>query len=213
MLGPVAMFHAHGYGALVVALRAHDRSEGELITFGHQELPDLDLWCQFAARQPNTDPRRIGMLGNSMGGALAIEEAARNPQIAAVVADSAYSSMDDTIDTSVRHFTGLPPFPFASLIGFWIREETGLTREEANVKEAIAKISPRPVFLMQGGADTVISPQSGELLYQAARGPKELWFDAALDHVKFFDDRRAEYERRVVGFMDRALGEPSPPGR
>ena len=113
------------------------------------------------------------------------------------MADSAFSSMEDTLATSVRHFTGLPPFPFASLMGFWIRENTGLTRDEAAAKRAIAKISPRPVFLMQGGADTVISPTSGQLLYDAAGEPKELWFDPALDHAKFFDQRRDEYERGV----------------
>jgi fermentation-respiration switch protein FrsA (DUF1100 family) len=205
MLGSAAMFHAHGYGALVIALRGHDRSDGDRITFGHAELRDLDAWFGFVVRQPDVDRRRIALLGVSMGGAIAIQYAAQNSAVAAVVADSAFSSMDDTIATSVRHFTGLPPFPFASLIGFWIREDTGLTRDEADAKRAIAHISPRPVFLMQGGADTTISPASGQRLYDAAKQPKELWFDPALDHAKFFDQRRNEYERRVVGFMDRYL--------
>lgn len=206
MLGSAAMFHAHGYGVLLVALRGHDRSDGDRITFGHSELRDLDAWYGFAVRQPDVDRRRIALLGVSMGGAIAIQYAAKNPAVAALVADSAFSSMDDTIATSVRHFTGLPAFPFASLIGFWVRESTGLTRDEADAKRAIAQISPRPVFLMQGGADTVISPQSGRLLYDAAREPKALWFDPALTHATFFDQRRDEYERRVIGFMDQYVG-------
>jgi len=206
MLGSAAMFHAHGYGALLIALRGHDRSDGDRVTFGHTELRDLDAWYGFAVRQPDIDRQRIALLGVSMGGAIAIQYAAKNPAIAALVADSAFSSMDDTIATSVRHFTGLPPFPFASLIGFWIRENTGLTRDEADAKRAIPRISPRPVFLMQGGADTVISPQSGQLLYDAAKEPKELWFDPALGHARFFDERRDEYEQRVIGFMDRYVG-------
>jgi len=206
MLGSAEMFHAHGYGALVVALRGHDRSDGDRIMFGHTELRDLDAWFGFAVRQPDIDRRKIALLGVSMGGAIAIQYTAKNPGVAALVADSAFSSMDDTIATSVRHFTGLPPFPFASLIGFWIRENTGLTRDEADAKRVIAQISPRPILLMQGGADTVISPQSGRLLYDAAKEPKELWFDPALDHAKFFDQRRDEYERRVIGFMDKWVG-------
>jgi fermentation-respiration switch protein FrsA (DUF1100 family) len=205
MLGSAALFHAHGYGALVIALRGHDRSDGDRIMFGHAELRDLEAWYAFAVVQPDVDRRRIAILGVSMGGAIAIQYAAENHAIAALVADSAFSSMDDTLATSVRHFTGLPAFPFSSLIGFWIRENTGLTRDEADAKRAIARISPRPVFLMQGGADTVISPASGQLLYDAAGDPKELWFDPALDHAKFFDERRDEYERRVVGFMDKWL--------
>jgi fermentation-respiration switch protein FrsA (DUF1100 family) len=206
MLGAAGMFHRHGYGALILSLRAHDRSDGDRITFGHLELQDMDAWYNFISQQPTVDPHRIALLGVSMGGAIAIRYTARNPNIAALVADSAFSSMDDTIATSVRHFTGLPAFPFASLIGFWVRESTGLTRDEADAKKAIAKISPRPVFLMQGGADTTISPDSGQLLYDAAGQPKELWFDPAIDHAKFFDERKDEYEKRVVGFMDRYLG-------
>jgi fermentation-respiration switch protein FrsA (DUF1100 family) len=205
MLGSAAMFHRHGYGVLLIALRGHDHSDGDRITFGHLELQDVDAWYRFLSALPNQDPRRIAILGVSMGGAISIQYAAKNPRIAALIADGAFSSMDDTIETSVRHFTGLPPFPFASLIGFWIRESTGLTRGEADAKAAIAKISPRPVFLMQGGADTTISPDSGQRLYDAAGEPKTLWFDPALDHAKFFDQRRDEYERRVIGFADQYL--------
>jgi hypothetical protein len=206
MLGVAAMYHRHGYGVLILALRGHDRSGGDRITFGHLELTDVEAWYQFVVHRPGVDPRHIGLIGVSMGGAIAIQYAARHPAIAALVADSAFASMDDTIATSVKYFTGLPPFPFASLIGFWIREDTGLTRDEADATRAIARISPRPVFLMQGGADVVISPTSGQLLYAAAGEPKTLWFDPALGHAKFFDQRRDEYERRVVtGFMDHYL--------
>src|SRR5215469_6296735 len=52
LLGPAALFHAHGYNVLLVALRAHDRSDGTLITFGHLELHDLAAWYAFATLQP-----------------------------------------------------------------------------------------------------------------------------------------------------------------
>jgi fermentation-respiration switch protein FrsA (DUF1100 family) len=113
--------------------------------------------------------------------------------------------MNDTIATSVRWFTGLPPFPFAPMIAFWAGREGGFSVSEIDAKKWIGRLSPRPVFLMQGGADKVISSNSGELLYQAAGQPKELWFDPALGHAKFFAERRAEYERRVLGFWDRYL--------
>ena len=64
-------------------------------------------------------------------------------------------------------------------------------------------------MLMQGGADVVIEPSSGQLLYDAAREPKEIWFEPALDHVAFYDERPEEFERRVVGFFDRYLLNPS----
>ncbi len=69
----------------------------------------------------------------------------------------------------------------------------------------IAEISPRPVFLMQGGSDTTIPTDSGQRLYDAAREPKELWFDPELGHVQFDAKRPEEYERRVIEFFDKYL--------
>jgi fermentation-respiration switch protein FrsA (DUF1100 family) len=206
MVESAAMYHRHGYGVLLLSLRAHDRSDGEMLTFGHEEMKDLEAWYQYLAARPDVKPDRIGMLGVSMGGALAIQYAAGNTRVQAVVADCAFSSMNDTIATSVKWFTGLPPFPFAPLIGFWAGREGGFSVAEIDTKKWIGRLSPRPVFLMQGGADKVISSNSGELLYQAAGEPKELWFDPALGHAKFFAERRDEYERRVLGFWDRYLG-------
>ena len=49
---------------------------------------------------------------------------------------------------------------------------------------------------MQGGADVVISPESGQRLYDAAGEPKELWFDPALGHADFDSERADEFEKR-----------------
>jgi uncharacterized protein len=107
----------------------------------------------------------------------------------------------------MRH---LPEFPFVPLIVFWAEQNTGIKIEEIDTTKHIPLISPRPVFLMQGGADTVISPISGQLLYDAANEPKELWFDAELGHVDFDTERAEEYETRVVAFFDTYLLNVSP---
>ncbi len=60
-------------------------------------------------------------------------------------------------------------------------------------------------FLMQGGADTVISANSGQKLFDAAGDPKELWFEPALDHVEFDSEFPEEFEARVAAFFDKYL--------
>ncbi len=205
MLNEAAMLHRHGYGILITAMRAHDMSDGTLISFGRMELPDLGAWVAFARRQPHVDPERIGMLGNSLGGTLAIELAARMPDVKAVVANSAFSSLNDTIETSVRFFTGLPPFPFAPVIRFWAQREADIDVSDVDATRWIGRISPRPVFLMQGGSDVVISVASGQRLYEAAREPRQLWFDQKVGHAGFDTAHPEEYEQRVVAFLDSAL--------
>ena len=205
MLNEAAMLHGHGYGVLITSLRTHDLSDGDIITFGQQEMKDLAAWYALALTLERVNPEQIGIIGNSLGGTLAIEFAGREPGIKAVVANSAFSSLADTIETSVRFFTGLPPFPFAPLITFWAEREGGFKRDDVDATKWIGRISPRPVLLMQGGRDVVISVGSGQRLYDAAGTPKELWFDPAISHAQFDNQRAAEYERRVVTMFDRYL--------
>jgi fermentation-respiration switch protein FrsA (DUF1100 family) len=205
MLGLTALLARHGYGILVDTVRAHDRSDGERITFGAQEMQDLAAWDRYLRLRFDVDPERIGIFGASMGGSLAIQFAARNPQIKAVVADCAFSSLADTVQTSVTFFTGLPPFPFAPLILFWSEREGGYRARDIDATSWIGRISPRPVFLLQGGADVVISPDSGARLYAAAGEPRELWFDPELGHVEFLAKRPEEFERRLIAFYDNYL--------
>lgn len=208
LLNEAEMLARHGYGVLLTTVRAHDYSEGEQIYFGLKEMQDLEAWYQFLRTRDDVNPERIGMLGNSYGGMLAIRYAAQNPQIQAVVANSAFSSLNDTVETSVAYFTGLPPFPFVPLIVFWAEQELGFRSEDVDATKWIGKISPRPVFLMQGGADIIISSTSGQRLYDAAGEPRELWFEPDLGHVDFDTVLAEEYERRVIAFFDQYL-----PGR
>lgn len=202
MLPVAAMLHRHGYGILIPALRAHDRSDGEHITFGRDEMRDFEAWTAWARDQPEVDPDRIALLGNSMGASLVIQYGAEDTRVRAVVADSAFSSLNDTVDASVRFFTGLPPWPFAPAIVFWAEREQGFPASDIDFKKWIGKISPRPVFLMQGGHDVVISKLSGQRLYDAAGEPKVLWYEPDVGHAGFYRARPDEYERRVAAFFD-----------
>jgi len=205
LLNEAEMMYHHGYGILLTTVRAHDYSEGEMITFGMNEVNDMDAWYQYLLTRDDVDANKIGILGNSYGGMLAIQYASVNENIKAVVADCAFSSLQDTVETSVTYFTDLPAFPFAPLIVFWAEQETGFKMEDIDTTKWIAKISPRPVFLMQGGADVVISADSGQRLYNAAGDPKELWFEPSLGHVDFDSDMPEEYEDRVSQFFDKYL--------
>lgn len=205
MLNEAQMLRRHGYGVLLATIRAHDLSDGTLITFGQLEMQDLVAWLAYLRTRKDVDATRIGFLGNSMGATLGIRFASEQSAIAALVAHSAFSSLEDTIETSVRFFTGLPPFPFAPLVTFFAEREAGFSASDVDAKVWIPKIAPRPVLILQGGRDVVISKTSGELLYAAAREPKELWFEPKVGHAAFDGAMPDDFERRVVAFFDKYL--------
>lgn len=205
LLQEAEILYRHHYGVLLSTVRAHDRSEGEQISFGYREMQDLEAWYRYLRTRNDVHPEKIGALGNSMGGSLVIQYAAQNKHINAVVAHSAFSSLDDTVSTSVQYYTGLPPFPFAPLIVFWAEQELGLHSSEINAKQWIRNISPRPIFLLQGGTDVVISASSGQSLYSAAGEPKKLWYEPELGHAEFDKELPQEFEQRIIAFFDQYL--------
>jgi len=205
MLNLAALLHRRGYQVMVMCVRAHDHSDGTMLSFGQREMPDIEAWTAYAETRPGVDRSKVAMLGVSMGGSLAIQYAASHQDVKALVVDSAFSSLNDTIDTSVKFFTGLPPFPFGPMIRLWAEREGGFPASSIDATQWIGRISPRPIFIMQGGADIVVSVDSGRKLFDAAGEPKEFWFEPTVGHGQFLKMMPGEYERRVVGFLDAHL--------
>ena len=205
MLTLTALLHRRGYQVMLMCVRAHDHSDGERIFMGQREMPDMEAWARIAEAKPGVDRAKVGMFGVSMGGSLAIQYSASHDDVKALVADSAFSSLQDTIDTSVKFFTGLPAFPFGPMIEFWAEREGGFVAADVDAKKWIGRISPRPVLIMQGGADQVVSVSSGQKLFDRAGEPKQFWFEPTVGHGKFLKMMPAEFETRVVGFFDAQL--------
>ena len=67
----------------------------------------------------------------------------------------------------------------------------------------VAKIAPRPVFLISSGAG--YERDANRVFYRAAGEPKTLWEMPTAAHTGGLAAYPKEYERRVVAFFDRAL--------
>jgi fermentation-respiration switch protein FrsA (DUF1100 family) len=204
LLDPAEMLARRGYGVLTFDARAHGESEGDLCTFGYHEVRDVEGALAWLQAQPDVDPARIGILGESMGAVTAIRAAAKFPAIRAVVADSPFPNLEESIERFWGS-SGLPTFPFVPLMIASGERQTGLHLELMDPLADVADISPRPILIMTGGLDPIIGPDAGQRYYAAAGEPKELWFDPELGHVSFLKSYPGEYERRVVGFFDVAL--------
>jgi fermentation-respiration switch protein FrsA (DUF1100 family) len=204
-LDDAGILAGRGYGALLFDLRNSGESEGTVTTFGLLEVNDVRGGIDFALAQPGVDPQRIGLLGQSMGGATVIMAAARIPEVRAVAALSAYTSMEDNIETGVENLAGLPSFPFAPLVIFWGELEASIDIQQVAPAAEIASISPRPILIVHGERDDLIPVENAHALYAAAREPKELFLIPEAAHESFYPVTGEAYAQKLAAFFDQYL--------
>ncbi len=204
-LPDAALLARYGYGALLFDLRNHGKSEGTLTTMGYAEIEDVRGAVAYVLTRVEVQHARIGLMGQSLGGGIAIRAAARVPEIRAVIAASAFSSLEENIAEGVQALTGLPPFPFAPLVIFWGERETNMRLADVRPVDDIAQIAPRAILLIHGERDGVMPVENARRLYAAAREPKELYIIPNAAHVGLREANPEEYERRVVEFWERYL--------
>ncbi|HEX9089925.1 MAG TPA: alpha/beta hydrolase [Anaerolineales bacterium] len=205
MLDDAELLYRHGYGVLLSSFRAHDVNEGELVTYGKNEVKDMEAWYQLLLTRTDIDPERIGILGESMGGMVTILYSAQNTHIRAVALHSAAPSIDAAATKAIEHYFNLPPFPFVPLIIWWGEQMAGFDSSQIDAIRVIGQISPRPVLIMMGGQDDHLPAQSGQWLYDAADEPKQLWFVPNAGHHGIPEVDPAGYEQHVIEFFDTYL--------
>ena len=192
-----ALFASHGYGVVAWDFRAHGQSEGEFSSLGYYEVLDAKAALDFARVQPGVD--HIGAWGGSMGAVTMIRATAQYPEIEALVADSPFATLEDEMDLRV-------PFPvMRSLIRFFAEGQSGVRVDSVRPVDDIARISPRPVFLIQGMGDGMVPLDSAERLYTAAGEPRQLWTENDVPHLNMYAFYKTRYTKRVIKFFDEYL--------
>ena len=194
-----------GYFVLLFDFRAHGESGGSRTSLGYHEQKDVAAARDFLGSRREIDGKRIGIYGFSLGGATAVLAAANTNAFAAVVADSAFTSLRDQARETITGFYHLPAFPFLSIavFGYTLFFQTSV--DAVSPVAEIAKISPVPVLIIAGEEDRLIPAHNGRKLYEAARDPKELWIISGADHGGTLAASGSEYEKRVGDFFAKYL--------
>jgi fermentation-respiration switch protein FrsA (DUF1100 family) len=202
MLGIGSGLWRSGNNVLVFDWRSRGGSEGRFFTLAHAEQRDAEGALDFALKRM---PRaRVGLIGYSMGAAVAIMVASRRPEVRAVVADSPFTS----IAALVRYASGrkrLPGWAVTPLADMMTAARFGYRFGDVRPIEVVAQISPRPLLLIHGTQDSVIPSSHSRRLYATAGEPKQLWEIEGLEHCGAYFADRAGYIARVAAFFDEQL--------
>ena len=202
----IASLLAESAGVVSFDFRGHGRSAGSS-TVGDREILDLDAAVRWAAELGYP---RLATLGFSMGAAVAIRHAgllgrtAGNGGLAAIAAVSGPARWyyRGTIPMRRAHWV------IERRLGRIVGRVALRTRIAANgwdplpepPHEMAARISPIPLLIVHGDADTYFPVEHGESLYDAAAEPKELWIEPGFGHAE--NAASADLLRRIGTWLE-----------
>jgi hypothetical protein len=204
--GPVdeaRLLARHGYGVLLLDRRGEGESEGDPNAYGWGGEADLKAAAGYLSRRADVDPSRIGGLGLSVGGEMLLHAAAEDTRLRAVISEGASvrsigERWDDPGVSAIRKPFSVMAVQTAAVAVL------GNQSPPPSLMTLVDDIAPRPLLLIRG-----LAGQPSEVLNRTFRdraGPSaRLWEVPRAGHTAALSTRPREYERRVVGFFDRAL--------
>lgn len=203
VLGHAEILRRHGYSVVMMDSRAHGESSGAMATYGWKER--WDTVAVVNALYASEAVKHLGALGVSMGAAIALQSAAVEPRIEAVVAESPFSSLREvSYDYAGLHFcpllgeTLLRPASITAMDA--LAKAGGFDPDEVSPEKAVAA-RPFSVLLICGTRDHTIPCRHAERIYTAAHGHKELWVVKGAQHAAALGTAPAEYEERIIRFF------------
>jgi dienelactone hydrolase len=187
-------FAQQGYVVLVPLMRGWGGGQNDC---GLSQPADVARAIEWLASQPDVDPDRIGVVGFSLGGQVALLTGALNHRVKAIV--SYYGPTDLT----------------ALNAHYLYQWHQGLEKEcRSDLKSrspvTVASQIRAPVLLIQGDADTTVPPEQAQEMEQA------IWKSDGSVQLNLVSGAGHELNRVVIPawpatqrFLDAALGKPS----
>jgi uncharacterized protein len=162
--GLIEHFSRRGFDVVAYDSRSQGDSEGEVCTYGYFEKDDLHRVLDTVAPGP------IVLMGSSLGAAVALQEAAHDPRVTAIVAAETFSDLR-TVATERAPFFFTPDILARA---FAIAEQEGRFRMDAVAPVVAASVVTIPVLLIHGAEDVDTVPDHSRRILAALAGPKRL---------------------------------------
>jgi dienelactone hydrolase len=200
---PARILARHGYGVLLFDRRGEGESEGDPNGWGWAGHRDVAAAVRFLQGRPDVEDNRIGGIGLSVGGEMMLESAAKSQGLEAVVSEGAGErSVRENLDmTGSGKWLGIPSMA-ALTAGTALFSDN---RPPESLKDLVGRIAPTPVLFIYGEHGQDGERNLNPTYYRSAGEPKEIWEVPGSGHVGGITAQPKEYERRVIGFFDRAL--------
>jgi alpha-beta hydrolase superfamily lysophospholipase len=203
VVGQAEMLLRAGYNVVMMDARAHGASDGPIATYGWLERWDAKTVVNELEKTEH--PRHLFALGESMGAGIALQSAAVDRRIEAVVAEASFANLRE----AAYDYAGLQRYPLLGMTllapGAWTmiyhgQLAAGFPAGEVSPERAVAARA-FPLLLICDAGDSVLPCRHTKRIYAAARGPKRMWVVPGAFHTAALGYEPVEFRRRVLEFF------------
>lgn len=195
-----------GFNVFMFDFRGAGESGGKYLTFGGREHLDLVAAIEFLKHRPGMNLDKLGVLGFSMGGVVAMLKAADIPEIKAMVINSTFARFKNVITSNMKdYFKGIPFFPVGWLVILVIRFRTGIWFTDINPILKVNALKQLPMMVIHGAHDRKVPLEDALEYHKAAPWLKEFWLVRQADHDDLYEVSKEEYDEKVINFFRRYL--------
>ena len=148
-------------------------------------VPATMLAVDYLLQRDDIDPNRIVLVGGSVGALIAPAAGAADQRVDGVALLFGAGDLEAVFRANIP-----APAPLAAL-GAWV---AAVAVSPLEPLKYVGRISPRPLFMLNGTGDDRMPVRSSELLHEKAGEPKTVrWIDAGHVHI-----RSTEFHQRVT---------------
>ena len=198
--------YAAGYGLLMYDERASGESEGEQRSYGWRDPADVLGAIRFLQTKVKDAPEKIGIVGCSIGGQIALQSAAYSSDIQAVWADgpATVKSKDIPLRGDILFWLVYP----SNYVIDWMMAQKLNMEPPAALIDIIDNIAPRPMMLVAGGQPhPLFGAEANRMAHLAgfAGENAEVWVIEEATHCDGPALVPEDYRTRMVAFFDTAF--------
>lgn len=197
-----------GYNAVALDSRAHGQSEGTHCTFGVKEKIDVSRLIDYLNKEENIY-ENIGLWGQSLGGAIALQSMANDPRIKFGIVESTFSDFGTISNDYFDFHLGFSFKPLSSYLVNRAAQIADFDAADARPSKYCGELH-QPILLVHGDQDQRIDIKyAKENFEKIASTQKEFITVEGAGHLNLWAIGKEVYFKQAYNFLNSNTAQPN----